>query len=190
MVRENYLFLSGLFQFQPVVLWRSIEQALMSYWHFNLSAYAPCLLCHLMNSRGSGLGVCFHITLCQFLNCSSVSLVRDFFELLTSSVPGCSAQCQPAKFSVPTPNTWHPSCPTVLSGKASGCPHLIFLPPNSSYKPWGTLLQATGDSWVLRIVWFKEYIFSNKIISLWWNVFVGGSNLHSLEERMCVFADD
>lgn len=135
MVRDNYLFFSGLFQFQPVVLWRSIEQTLMSYWHFHLSAYASCLLCHVMGSRGSGLGVCFHMTFCQFLHCSSVSLFRDFFELLTSSVPGCSAQCQAAKFSAPAPNTCHPSYPAVLSGKASGCPHLVFLPPNSSNKP-------------------------------------------------------
>lgn len=80
---------------------RSIKQALMSYWHFDLSACAWCLLCHIMNSRGSGLGICFHTTLCQFLDCSSVSLLHDFFELLSSSLPGCSAQCQPAKFSGP-----------------------------------------------------------------------------------------
>ena len=63
--------------------------------------YAQCFLCHIMNSYGSGSRMCFHITLCQFLNSSSVSLLHDFFELLTSSLPGCSPQHQPDKFSGP-----------------------------------------------------------------------------------------
>lgn len=147
---------------------RSIKQALMSYWHFNLSAYAPCFLCRRVNSRGSDLGVCFHITLCQFLNCSSVSLLRDFFELLTPSLPGCSAQCQPATFFAPPPPTLDiPSVPLCLVTKLLGVYiSSCYLPPHTSLG--GALLQATGHSWVLmRVSDLRNTFFPNKTISLW-----------------------
>lgn len=147
MVRENCLFLT-FFNSSQLFYERSIKQALMSYWHFNLSAYAQCLLCRIMNSRGSGLGVCSHITLCQFLNCSSVFLLRDFFELLTSSLPGCSAQYQPAKFSGP-PVLGIPAVPLYLVAKllgvhsASSC----HPPPHTSLGGLYFKQQGTPEYW-------------------------------------------
>lgn len=108
---------------------RPTKPALRSYWHFIFSAHAQCLLCQIINSCGSCLGMWIHITLCQFLNSNSIPCFMISLDVLTS--PSWLFSTLPICWILWPPGLWGPSHYSLLSSNASGCPCPMFVSPTS-----------------------------------------------------------